>query len=113
MPITGKTNKQTQHKYHPTWSLHTLGGKKPKGRIQPWSLGEGDLKHSKLKKKKENEKVEKYYKHEGTNQKHRSPNKRRGTRQTTWKRIQNNDSKNDKKTLKAKWRKYKNQFTKA
>ena len=32
-------------------------------RIQPWSLGKGDLKHSKFKKK---EKAEKYYANEGT-----------------------------------------------
>ena len=31
----------------------------------------------------------------------RSPNKWRGNRQTTWKIIQNNDSKNDQKTLKT------------
>ena len=34
---------------------------------QPWSLGKGDLKHNKLKKKKNNEKAEKYYTNEGTN----------------------------------------------
>ena len=32
--------------------------------------------------------------------KHRSPNKWRGNRQTTWKRIQNNDSKDDQKPWK-------------
>ena len=34
---------------------------------------------------------------EATNKKHRSPNKWRGNRQTTRKRIQNNDSKDDQK----------------
>ena len=34
--------------------------------------------------------------------KHRSPNKWRGNRQTTWKRIQNDDSKGDKKNLEDK-----------
>ena len=34
---------------------------------------------------------------EGTNQKHRSPNKWRGNRQTIRKIIQNNDSKDDEK----------------
>ena len=38
---------------------------------------------------------EKYYTNEGANQKHRIPNKWRGNRQTTWKRIQNTDSKDD------------------
>ena len=32
--------------------------------------------------------------------KHRSSNKQRGNRQTTWKRIQNNDSKDDQKPWK-------------
>ena len=44
------------------------------------------------------EKAEKYYTNEGTSQKHRSPNKLRGNRQTTLKRIQNNDSKDGQKT---------------
>ena len=38
------------------------------------ALEKRDHKHSKLKKKK-NEKAEKYYTNEGTNQKHRSPSK--------------------------------------
>ena len=42
----------------------------------------------------------KYYTNEGTNQKHRSPDKWKGNRQTPWKRIQNNDSKDDQKTFK-------------
>ena len=65
-------------------------------------MGKGDLKHSKFKKN--NEKVEKYYTNEGTNQKHRSPNRRRGSRQTPWKIIQNNDSKDYQKTLKTEWK---------
>ena len=47
-----------------------------------------------------NEKAEKYHTNEGTNYKHRSPNKWRRSRQTTWKKIQNNDSKDDQKPLK-------------
>ena len=42
----------------------------------------------------------KYYTNEEINKKHRSPNKWRGNRQTTWKRIQNNDSKDDQKPWK-------------
>ena len=42
-----------------------IGGEKPKERIQPWSLGKGDLKPNKLKKN--NEKAEKYYSSEVTN----------------------------------------------
>ena len=92
LPIRGKTSKQTktQHKSHPMWSLHKplhkpLEGRNEKEeRIQPLSLGKGDPKHSKLKKKWiNNEKTEKYYTNEGTNQKHMSPNKWRGNRQTT------------------------------
>ena len=47
--------------------------------------GKGDLKQNKFKKKRErnNEKAENYYTSEGTNQKHRSPNKLRGNGQTT------------------------------
>ena len=51
----------------------TLGGQETKGRENSsLKLGKGDLKHSKLKRK---EKAEKYCTNEGTNQKHRSPNK--------------------------------------
>ena len=49
---------------------------------------------------KKNEKAEKYYTNEGINWKHRSPNKWRGNTQTTYKTIQNNDSKNDQKPWK-------------
>ena len=58
LPIRGKTSKQkTQHKSHPTQDLHkpmdqTYEGRNQKEeRIQPWSLGKADLKHSKFKKK--------------------------------------------------------------
>ena len=40
-------------------------------------------------------KTEKYCTNEGTNQRHRSPNKLRGNREITKKRIQNDDSKDD------------------
>ena len=46
-----------QHESHPIQSLHkTLdqyqeGRKQKEERIQPWSLGKGDFKHNKLKKK--------------------------------------------------------------
>ena len=42
-----------------------------------------------------NEKTEKCCTNKGENQKHRSPNKQQGNRKITWKRIQNNDSKDD------------------
>ena len=45
----------------------TLGGQNQKEeRIQPCSLGKGDLKHNKFKKRN-NEKAKKYYTNEGTN----------------------------------------------
>ena len=98
----------------------TLGGQKLKGgnnstfskwRINfSWSLGKGDLKHSILKNNN-NGNTEKYYIKKRINQKHRSPNKWRGNRQNTWKKIQNNYVKII-KTLKTKWRKCKNQLTK-
>ena len=106
---------KTQHKSHPIWSLYKPLDQPQEGRKQkeetiqpssrkefnfPWSLGKGDLKHNKLKKKKKhNKKAEKYYTNEGTNSKHRSQNKWRGNRQTTWKIIQNND-KDDQKPWK-------------
>ena len=70
LSIRGKTNKQTkiQHKSHPIGSLHKPleqpyeDRNQKEERIQPWSLGKGDLKHRKLKKKK----VEIYYTNEGT-----------------------------------------------
>ena len=69
----GKTNKQkkTQHKSHPTWSLYKPldqpeeDRNQKEERIQPWSLGNRDLKQNKLKKN--NEKAEKYYTNEGIN----------------------------------------------
>ena len=73
LPIRGKANKQTKNsaQSHPLGSLHkpldqSLEGRNQKEeRIQPLSLRKGDLKHSKLKKKKE--KAEKCYTSEGTN----------------------------------------------
>ena len=45
----------------------TLEGRNQKEeKIQPWSLGKGDLKHNKLKNNN-NEKAEKYYTNEGMN----------------------------------------------
>ena len=44
--------------------------------------------------------AEKYYTNEGTNKKHRSPNKWGGNGQATWKRIQKNVSKDDQKLWK-------------
>ena len=55
-------------------------------------------------------KAEKYYKNEGTNYKHRRPNKWRGNRHTTRKRIQSNASKDDEKSWKQNGRKCKNQL---
>ena len=44
----------------------TLEGRNQKEeRIEPWSLGKGDLRYNKFKKN--NEKAEKYYTNEGTN----------------------------------------------
>ena len=57
LPIRGKKTKNqniTQHKSHPIWSLHKPlhqpyeGRNQKKEKIQPWSLGKGYLKHSKL-----------------------------------------------------------------
>jgi len=53
-----QANKQTQHKSYSMRSSHkTLdqpeeGRNEKEERIQPWSLGKGELKHNKLKKKK-------------------------------------------------------------
>ena len=44
--------------------------------------------------------AEKYHTKERKNQKQRSSNKWRGNRETTWKRIQNNDTKDDQKPWK-------------
>ena len=77
----------------PRHILIKLAKAKHEERIQTWSSGKGDLKENKFKKNYEN--AEKYYTNEGTNQKHRSLNKWRGNRQITWKRIQNNNSKDD------------------
>ena len=48
-----------------TWQTIEVRNQKEE-RIQPGSLGKGDFKHNKLKKKN-NEKAEKYYTNEGTN----------------------------------------------
>ena len=57
LPIRGKTNKQkTQHKSHPIWSLYKPLDQAYEGRNlkeeknQTGSLGNGHLKHTKLKK---------------------------------------------------------------
>ena len=71
LPIRGKRNKQTktQHKSHFIGSLHkTLdqpleGRNQKQERIQPQSLGKGDLKHNRLKNNN-NEKAVKYYTNE-------------------------------------------------
>ena len=74
LPIRGKTNKQTNKnsaqispymKLTQTTGPNLEGRNQMEERIQPWSLGKGDLKNNKLKKK--NEKAEKYYTNEGTN----------------------------------------------
>ena len=79
----------------------TLGGQKPKGRKKEFLQGKNSTFLEAWEKetsntvslKKKKEKAEKYYTNKGTNYKYRSPNKWRGNRQTTWKRIQNNNSK--------------------
>jgi len=52
----------------------TLGGQKPKGR-QNSTLKPGKRRPQTQVKKKNSKKAEKYYTNEGTNWKHRSPNK--------------------------------------
>ena len=77
-----------------------LGGQKPKWkRIQPSSLGNVDLKHYKLKiiiKRQRNAKQMK----EQIRNTEAQINKWRRNRQTTCKRIRNNDSKDDQKPWK-------------
>ena len=107
-----QTNKKTQHKSHPFWSLHKpLEGRNEKEeRIQPWSLGKEDLKHNKLKKKIMR----------------RQRNTTQMKEQTRNTEVQINEEEIRKlpgkefrmrivkwsKTLKTKWRKCKNQLTK-
>ena len=102
LPIRGKTNKQTNkkethHRSQSIQSLHkpldqTLDSRNQKEEIiQTWSSGKGDLKENKFKKN--------YMKMQRntTQMKEQTRNTKcntwRGNRQTTWKRIQNNDSK--------------------
>ena len=72
---------KTQHKSQPIQTLYKPldqpqeGRNQKEERLQTLSLGKGDRKHKKLKNNNNNEKAEKYYTSEGTNQKHRSPNK--------------------------------------
>ena len=77
-----------------TREVPTLGGQKIKGRKNS-TLKPGKRRPQTQKVKKNNEKAEKYYKYEGTNSKLKIAKKSRGNRQTTWKIIQNNESKDD------------------
>ena len=108
MPIRGKTNKQANKNsalISPCKKLTQATGETVEGRnqkeerIHPWSLGKGALKHNN-NNNNNNEKTEKYYTNEGINWKHRCPNKWRGNSLSTWKKIQHNDSKDDKKPWK-------------
>ena len=88
----------------------TLGGQNQKEeRIQPWRLGEGDLKHNKLKqiimKRQRNT----------TQRKEQARNTEvqiNEEEQTPWKRIPIIDSKNDQNPRKQNGEKCKNQLTK-
>ena len=65
-----KTNKNSTQilpykKLTQTTGPNLEGRNQKEERIQPWSFGKGDLKHSKLKKNNEN--AEKYYTNGGTN----------------------------------------------
>ena len=53
----------------------TSGGQKPKGRKNSTFKPKVKRPQTQQVKKKNNEKAEKYYTNEGTNYKHRSPNK--------------------------------------
>ena len=84
MPIRGKTKKQklstnlTLYKaYTKHWTNLRKAEIKRKKELNFEAWKKGELKHNtfKKKKKKDSEKAEKYYTNEGTNQKHRSPNK--------------------------------------
>ena len=79
VPIRGKTNKQTLSTNLTLYEAHTnhwtnLIRQKPKGRKNS-TLKTEKRRTQTQRVKKNNEKVEKYYTNEGTNQKHRSPNK--------------------------------------
>ena len=81
LPIRGKTNKQTkpQHKSHPIQSLHkhwtnlrrAETRKKKEFNLEAWEKETSNT----VSLKKNNEKAEKYYTNEGTNEKYGSPNK--------------------------------------
>ena len=98
-------NKQTktQHKSHPNSHKpldQTYEGRNQKeGKIQPWGFRKGDLKHNKLKK------IIMKRQRNTTQMKEQTRNtevqiNEEGNRQTTWKIIQNNDSKDDQKPWK-------------
>ena len=72
LPIRGKTNKNSAqispYKKLTQTTGPTLEGRNQKEeKVQPWSLGKGDVKHNKLKNNNNNEKAEEYYTNEGTN----------------------------------------------
>ena len=75
----------------------------------PWSLGKGDLKHNTLKKKIKGREILHKWRDKLETQK---SNKWRGNRQTTWKRIQNNNSKDDQKPWKQNGENARNQLAK-
>ena len=63
-----------------------------------WSVGKGDLKHNNLKKKMKTQRNTAWMKEQTINTE--VQNKWRGNRKITWKRIQNDDSKDDQKPWK-------------
>ena len=80
LPIRGKTNKQTktQHKPNPIRSLHKPLDQPQRAetkRKKEFNLEAWEKETSNTIFLKDNEKAEKYYINEGTNQKHRNPNK--------------------------------------
>ena len=99
----------TLYKAHKTTGP-TLGGQKPKGKKNstffskefnfPWSVGKGDLKHNNFKKKKRKRKCREILHEWRSKLETQNPNKWRGNRKITWKRIQNDDSKDDQKPWK-------------
>ena len=103
LPIRGKTNKQTktQHKSHPIQRLHKPldqtqeGRNQREERIQPLSLGKGDIKHNKLKKNNEKAKNTTQMKEQTRNTEVQINEEEIG--KLPEKRIQNNDSKDDQK----------------
>ena len=89
--LTPHQDTNTSHTLYEAYTNHWTNQKEE--RIQPWSLGKGDLKHSKFKKNKIMKRQR------NTVQMKKQP-RNRGNRQTIWKRIQKNNSKNDQKPLK-------------